>query len=50
MKEDTNLPTDDTFLVTFDNYQIKVSRELKNDSFSLFAYDLKKISELSEGY
>lgn len=48
--EDTNLPTDDTFLVTFDNYQIKVSRELKNDSFSLFAYDLKKISELSEGY
>lgn len=42
--EYSNLPTNDTFLITFDNYQITVSRELKNKSFSLFAYDLKKIA------
>lgn len=46
--EYSNLPTNDRFLVTFDNYQITVSRKLENDSISLFANDLKKIPELSK--
>lgn len=42
--EYSNLPTDDTFLVSFDNYEIKISRKLKDKSFVLFAYDLKQKS------
>ena len=44
----SNLPTDDIFLVTFDNYQITISRKLEHGSFSLFAYDLKLKSISSE--
>lgn len=42
--EYSNQPTNDNFLITFDDYQINITRKLENGSIYLSAYDLKKIS------
>lgn len=44
--EYSNQPTNDNFLITFDDYQINIARKLENGSISMSAYDLKKISSL----
>lgn len=41
----SNLPTNDNFVVTFDDYKIKIKREFENDSIYLFAFDLERIDQ-----
>lgn len=42
--EYSNLPTNDNFFVSFDDYQVKIERKLEEGSTYLFAYDLTRIA------
>lgn len=47
--KDTNQPTEDNFLVTFDGYQIKIKRAPfiyeGSEGYSLFGFELEKVSQ-----